>query len=83
MNWSVVFIGVFIVAGWSGVLVEFVRPGWVLPGAAGGVLLIYGLARALPDHPAIAILSSAPFLLLASWMLAIARRARRNKRALQ
>jgi hypothetical protein len=82
MNWSIVFIGVFIVAGWSGVLVEFVRPGWVLPGAAGGVLLVYGLARVLPEHPDVAVLLSAPFLILALWMLGIARRARRNKRAL-
>jgi len=82
MNWSIVFIGVFIAAGWSGVLMEFIRPGWVLPGVAGGVLLVYGLARALPAHPDVAVLSSAPFLIVALWMLAIAHRARRNKRAL-
>jgi membrane-bound ClpP family serine protease len=62
MNWSIIFTSVLIIIGWSGVLVEFVRPGWVLPGAA--------------------VLSSAPFLVVALWMLAIARRARRNKRAL-
>ncbi|HEV2198561.1 MAG TPA: hypothetical protein VGR73_01975 [Bryobacteraceae bacterium] len=82
MNWSVIFTGAFIAVGWSGVLLEFVRPGWVLPGAAGGVLLVYGLTRSLPQRPDVAVLSSAPFLIVAVWMLGIARRARRNKRAL-
>ena len=73
---------VFIAAGWIGILLEFLRPGWVLPGAAGGVLLLVGLSRTLPEHPAIAMAVSGPFLLAASWLLVIAWRARRNKRAL-
>lgn len=77
-----IFTGALIAAGWSGVLLEFVRPGWVLPGTAGGVLLVYGLTRALPQHWNVAVLSSAPFLVVALWMLAVARSARRNKRAL-
>ena len=73
---------IFIAAGWMGVLVEFLRPGWVLPGVMGGVLLLLGLSRSLHAHPGIAIAASAPFLVAGSWLLAIAWKARRNKRAL-
>jgi membrane-bound ClpP family serine protease len=71
-----------IAAGWMGILVEFVRPGWVVPGVAGGVLLLVGLSRTLPSHPGIAITASVPFVLIAFALLAIACKARRNKRAL-
>ena len=78
-----VFVGsVLIVAGWIGILIEFVRPGWVVPGVTGGVLLLAGLSRMLPEHPRVAIASSVPFLLAALCLLAIAWKARRNKRAL-
>jgi hypothetical protein len=77
------FIGAaFIAAGWIGILLEFVRPGWVVPGATGGVLLLVGLSRTLPEHPVIAIAASAPFLGAACWLLWIAWKGRRNKRAL-
>ncbi len=85
MNWPItsetlpiIFIGV----GWTGVLIEFVRPGWVVPGVTGGVLLVVGLARTLPEHPGIAAAASAPFVLAACWLLGVAWKARRNKRAL-
>jgi membrane-bound ClpP family serine protease len=73
---------VFIAAGSVGVLIEFIRPGWVVPGVAGAVLLLFGLSRTLPRHPALAIAASVPFLLASSWLLAIAWKARRNKRTL-
>ena len=78
-----VFVGsVFIIAGWIGILIEFVRPGWVVPGVTGGVLLLVGLSRMLPEHPRAAIAASVPFLLAALCLVAIAWKARRNKRAL-
>jgi hypothetical protein len=64
------------------VLLEFVRPGWVVPGAAGAVLLVYGYARLLPEHTMLALAVSAPFLALAAWMFGIGLKARRNKRTL-
>ena len=73
---------VFIGIGWIGVLIECVRPGWVVPGVAGAVLLIFGLSRILPEHPAIAMAVSAPFLVTSGWMLVVGLRARRNKRVL-
>ena len=73
---------VFIAAGWLGILMEFLRPGWVIPGVAGGVFLLVGLARILPEHPGIAIAASVPFLLAAWWLLGIAWKARKNKRTL-
>jgi membrane-bound ClpP family serine protease len=76
------FYAVLIAMGWAGVLVEFVRPGWVAPGVVGGVALIYGLSRLLPEHAMVALAVSAPFVATAGWMLRIGLRARRNKRAL-
>jgi membrane-bound ClpP family serine protease len=73
---------VCIAAGWIGILLEFVRPGWVVPGVAGAVMLLFGLSRMLPEHATLALMVSAPFLATAAWMLAVGRRARRNKRAL-
>ena len=77
-NWYAIFVGL----GWSGVLIECVRPGWVVPGAAGGVLLVYGCSRLLPHHLTLALFVSAPFIALAAAMFAIGLKARRNKRAL-
>jgi len=80
--WNVAIYAALLALGWMGVLVEFVRPGWVVPGVVGGVALLYGLSRMLPEHVGLAIGVSAPFVLTAAWMLAIGLRARRNKRAL-
>ena len=85
MNWLVTSETppiLLISIGWIGVLIEFVRPGWVVPGVSGGVLLMAGLSRTLPEHPGIAIAASAPFVAAAFWLLAIAWKARRNKRSL-
>lgn len=71
-----------LAAGWIGVLVEFLRPGWVIPGVLGGVLLLAGLSRMLPSNPGTAAVVSLPFLFAAAWLLRIAWRARRNKWAL-
>lgn len=68
--------------GWIGVLVEFVRPGWVIPGVVGGVALIFGITRLWPQQALLALAVSAPFLLVAAWMISIGLRARRNKRML-
>ena len=77
-NWHAIFIGI----GWSAVLIEFVRPGWVVPGVVGAVLLVYGYSRMLPQHLVLALAVSAPFLALASWIFTIGMKARRNKRIL-
>jgi membrane-bound ClpP family serine protease len=83
MNWwSLAIYAALVAIGWAGVLVEFVRPGWVIPGAAGGVALVFGLFRLFPEHVLLAVGVSAPFLAVAFWMLAIGLRARRNKRTL-
>jgi membrane-bound ClpP family serine protease len=73
---------VLIAAGWIGIMVEFLRPGWVLPGVIGGVLLFAGFSRSLPAHPGIAVAASVPFLVIGSWLLTVAWKARRNKRTL-
>jgi membrane-bound ClpP family serine protease len=77
-NWYAIFVGI----GWGGVLLECVRPGWVVPGAAGAVLLVYGCSRLLPQHAMLAAAVSAPFIVLAAWMFSIGLKARRNKRTL-
>lgn len=69
------------VAGLCGVYAEFIWPGKVIPGAAGGVLLMLGIAGMMKgpvDLRAVALLG-APFALLTIALLAIAWRARRNK----
>jgi membrane-bound ClpP family serine protease len=81
-GWSLAIYAAFVAIGWAGVLVEFVRPGWVIPGAAGGVALVFGLFRLFPQHVLLAAAVSVPFLAIAFWMLAIGFRARRNKRTL-
>jgi len=70
-----------VAAGLCGVYAEFIWPGKVLPGAAGGVLLmlgIVGMVRGPVDLRAVALLG-APLALLTVGLLAIAWRARRNK----
>jgi membrane-bound ClpP family serine protease len=70
-----------VVAGLCGVYAEFIRPGKVIPGAAGGVLVLLGIAGMMKgpvDVRAVALLGT-PFALLTIALLAIAWRARRNK----
>jgi membrane-bound ClpP family serine protease len=70
-----------VAAGLCGVYAEFIWPGKVLPGAAGGVLLmlgIVGMVRGPVDLRAVLVLG-APMALLTVVLLAIAWRARRNK----
>jgi membrane-bound ClpP family serine protease len=69
------------VAGLCGVYAEFIWPGKVIPGAAGGVLLMLGIAgmmRGPVDVRAVTLLGT-PFAILTFTLLAIAWRARRNK----
>lgn len=79
---STAVFALLVSIGWIGVLVEFVRPGWVIPGVAGGVALIVGFTRLWPGQAVLAMAVSAPFLLVAAWMISIGLRARRNKRTL-
>jgi membrane-bound ClpP family serine protease len=70
-----------VAAGLCGVYAEFIWPGKVIPGAAGGVLLMLGVAGMMKgpvDLRAVALLGT-PFVLLTIALLAIAWRARRNK----
>ena len=69
------------VGGLCGVYAEFIWPGKVIPGAAGGVLLMLGVAGMMKgpvDLEAVVLLGT-PFALLTFALLAIAWRARRNK----
>jgi membrane-bound ClpP family serine protease len=69
------------VAGLCGVYAEFIWPGKVIPGAAGGVLLVLGIAGMMKgpvDMRAVVALGT-PLALLTFALLAIAWRARRNK----
>jgi hypothetical protein len=71
-------------AGLCGVYAEFIWPGKVIPGAAGGVLLMLGVAGMMKgpvDVRAVELLGP-PFALVTIALLAIAWRARRNKTAL-
>ncbi len=70
-----------VVAGLCGVYAEFIWPGKVIPGAAGGVVLMLGVAGMMKgpvDVQAVELLG-APFAMLTIALLAIAWRARRNK----
>lgn len=69
------------VAGLCGVYAEFIWPGKVIPGAAGGVLLMLGVAGMMKgsvDLRAVALLGT-PCAVLTIALLAIAWRARHNK----
>jgi membrane-bound ClpP family serine protease len=70
-----------VVAGLCGIYAEFIWPGKVIPGAAGGVVLMLGIAGMMkgPVDWSAVIGLGAPFLLLTAGLLAIAWRARRNK----
>ena len=70
-----------VVAGLCGIYAEFIWPCRVIPGAAGGVVLMLGIAgmmRGPVDVHAVVLLGT-PFALLTTALLAIAWRARRNK----
>jgi membrane-bound ClpP family serine protease len=70
-----------VVTGLSGIYAEFIWPCKVIPGAAGGVLLMLGIAgmrKGPVDLPAVLLLGI-PFALFTLALLALAWRARRNK----
>ena len=69
------------VAGLCGIYAEFIWPGRVLPGAAGGVVLMLGIAGMIRDGVDLhaLLLLGTPLALLTAALLAIAWRARRNK----
>jgi len=70
-----------VVAGLCGVYAEFIWPCKVIPGAAGGVVLMLGIAGMMkgPVDAHAVVLLGAPITLLTFALLAIAWRARRNK----
>jgi membrane-bound ClpP family serine protease len=70
-----------VVAGLCGIYAEFIWPGRVIPGAAGGVVLMLGIARMIKDGVDLraVVLLGTPLALLTAALLAIAWRARRNK----
>jgi membrane-bound ClpP family serine protease len=70
-----------VVVGLGGIYAEFIWPGKVIPGAAGGVVLMLGIAGMIkgPVDLRAVLLLGAPFALLTVGLLAIAWRARRNK----
>ena len=75
-----------VVAGILGICLEFLRPGLVIPGVTGSVLLVLGfhslLMFPLRDvDPRAAGIALSLLMLLAGWLLPIAYRARRNKTA--
>ena len=70
-----------VVAGLCGIYAEFIWPCKVIPGAAGGVVLMLGIAGMMkgPVDAHAVILLGSPAALLTIALLAIAWRARRNK----
>ena len=70
-----------VVAGLCGIYAEFIWPCKVIPGAAGGVVLMLGVAGMMkgPVDVYAVVLLGAPFALLTIGLLALAWRARRNK----
>ena len=70
-----------VVAGLCGIYAEFIWPCRVIPGAAGGVVLMLGLAGMMkgPVDVRAVMLLGTPFALLTVGLLAIALRGRRNK----
>jgi membrane-bound ClpP family serine protease len=70
-----------VVAGLCGIYAEFIWPGRVIPGAAGGVVLMLGIAGMIKDGVDLraVVLLGTPMVLLTAALLAIAWRARRNK----
>ncbi len=70
-----------VVAGLCGIYAEFIWPCKVIPGAAGGVVLMLGIAGMMrgPVDAGAVVLLGVPMALLTIALLAIAWRARRNK----
>lgn len=70
-----------VAAGLCGIYAEFIWPCKVIPGAAGGVVLMLGLAGLMkgPVDAGAIVLLGTPLGLLTIGLLAIAWRARRNK----
>jgi len=78
-----------LIVGLLGVYFEFCKPGWVIPGVAGGVLAMLGTASLVRMHPhlqgvhvATALGTGVPFAILTAFLLSTAIRARRNKRSI-
>ncbi|MEQ1887099.1 MAG: hypothetical protein ABL967_18705 [Bryobacteraceae bacterium] len=69
------------VAGWSGVVLEFLFPAKVIPGALGGVLLLLALWSLLPEHAGLCGSLLGGMAMITAPLLWIAWRARRNKLA--
>lgn len=73
-----------VLAGALGVYLELCRPGWIVPGVAGGVAALVGLASLTQAQGAVswpvAVLVTLPFAVVTAILLRIALRARRNKR---
>jgi membrane-bound ClpP family serine protease len=65
--------------GWAGIVLEFLFPAKVIPGALGGVLALLGLWALLPDRAGVALAVALPCAAATCVLLAIAVRARRNK----
>ena len=72
-----------LVAGLCGIYAEFIWPCKVIPGAAGGVILMLGVAGMMkgPVDLSAVVLLGMPMAFLTIALLAIAWRARRNKTA--
>jgi membrane-bound ClpP family serine protease len=70
-----------LTVGWVGVVAEFLRPGKVIPGAVGGVLIVLALWGLVPQQIGLAIFLTCGLGVLALPFLRIAWRARRNKLA--
>jgi len=70
-----------IIVGLSGIYAELIRPGKVIPGVTGGVLLMLGIKGMLdgPVNARAALTLGTPFAALTIALVAIAWRARRNK----
>ena len=66
------------------IYIEFCRPGRVVPGVTGGVLLIIGVASIVnanaPIHWPFALAIISLLVVVTAFLLRIAIRARRNKR---
>jgi membrane-bound serine protease (ClpP class) len=77
---------VLIALGVLGIYVELCRPGRVVPGITGGVLLIIGVASIVnataPIHWPFVLAIISALTLVTVYLLRIAIRARRNKRVI-
>ena len=78
-------IAIALVAlGLLGIYAEFCLPGKVVPGVAGGIFLLTGLASLVNAQAPVSWLLAAaitvPLVAVTAYLLRIAARARRNKR---